>query len=135
MPSSNVLQRFVGKFSALMNPLTLIIINMAIVVILYVGGHQVDDGILTQGQVIALVNYMSQILVELVKLANLIISVTKAVACGNRIQQILEVEPSRRMDSWRMVHSIQMMTISYSTMYPCAIAVPRSRPWKILPCM
>lgn len=92
----NVLQRFVGKFSALMNPLTLIIINMAIVVILYVGGHQVDDGILTQGQVIALVNYMSQILVELVKLANLIISVTKAVACGNRIQQILEVEPSQK---------------------------------------
>ena len=92
----NVLQRFVGKFSALMTPLTLIIINMAIVVILYVGGHQVDDGILTQGQVIALVNYMSQILVELVKLANLIISVTKAVACGNRIQQILEVEPSQK---------------------------------------
>ena len=92
----NVLQRFVGKFSALMNPLTLIIINMAIVVILYVGGHQVNDGILTQGQVIALVNYMSQILVELVKLANLIISVTKAVACGNRIQQILEVEPSQK---------------------------------------
>ena len=92
----NVLQRFVGKFSALMNPLTLIIINMAIVVILYVGGHQVDDGILTQGQVIALVNYMSQILVELVKLANLIISVTKAVACGNRIQQILEVKPSQK---------------------------------------
>ena len=92
----NVLQRFVGKFSALMNPLTLIIINMAIVVVLYVGGHQVDDGILTQGQVIALVNYMSQILVELVKLANLIISVTKAVACGNRIQQILEVKPSQK---------------------------------------
>ena len=92
----NVLQRFVGKFSALMNPLTLIIINMAIVVLLYVGGHQVNDGILTQGQVIALVNYMSQILVELVKLANLIISVTKAVACGNRIQQILEVEPSQK---------------------------------------
>ena len=92
----NVLQRFVGKFSALMNPLTLIIINMAIVVLLYTGGHQVNDGILTQGQVIALVNYMSQILVELVKLANLIISVTKAVACGNRIQQILEVEPSQK---------------------------------------
>ena len=92
----NVLQRFVGKFSALMNPLTLIIINMAIVVLLYVGGHQVNNGILTQGQVIALVNYMSQILVELVKLANLIISVTKAVACGNRIQQILEVEPSQK---------------------------------------
>lgn len=92
--SLNGLQRFVGKFSALMNPLTLIIINMAIVVLLYVGGYQVNSGIITQGEVIALVNYMSQILVELVKLANLIITVTKAVACGNRIQQILEVEPS-----------------------------------------
>ena len=88
------LQRFVGKFSALMNPLTLIIINMAIVILLYVGGYQVNSGIITQGEVIALVNYMSQILVELVKLANLIITVTKAVACGNRIEQILEVESS-----------------------------------------
>lgn len=92
--SLNSLQRFVGKFSALMNPLTLIIINMAIVVLLYVGGYQVNGGIITQGEVIALVNYMSQILVELVKLANLIITVTKAVACGNRIEQILEVESS-----------------------------------------
>ena len=92
--SLNGLQRFVGKFSALMNPLTLIIINMAIVILLYVGGYQVNSGIITQGEVIALVNYMSQILVELVKLANLIITVTKAVAGGNRIEQILEVESS-----------------------------------------
>ena len=92
--SLNGLQRFVGKFSALMNPLTLIIINMAIVILLYVGGYQVNSCIITQGEVIALVNYMSQILVELVKLANLIITVTKAVACGNRIEQILEVESS-----------------------------------------
>ena len=92
--SLNGQQRFVGKFSALMNPLTLIIINMAIVILLYVGGYQVNSGIITQGEVIALVNYMSQILVELVKLANLIITVTKAVACGNRIEQILEVESS-----------------------------------------
>ena len=92
--SLNGLQRFVGKFSALMNPLTLIIINMAIVILLYVGGYQVNSGIITQGEVIALVNYMSQILVELVKLANLIITVTKAVACGNRIEKILEVESS-----------------------------------------
>lgn len=92
--SLNSLQRFVGKFSALMNPLTLVIINMAIVVLLFVGGRQVNSGVITQGEVIALVNYMSQILVELVKLANLIITVTKAVACGNRIQQILEVKPS-----------------------------------------
>jgi ABC-type multidrug transport system fused ATPase/permease subunit len=92
----NSLQRFVGKFSALMNPLTLIIINLAIVVLLYVGGWQVNTGVISQGSVIALVNYMSQILVELVKLANLIITVTKAVACGNRIEQVLEVESSMK---------------------------------------
>lgn len=92
----NGLQRFVGKLSGLMNPLTFIIINMAIVVLIYVGGVQVDTGVITQGEVVALVNYMSQILVELVKLANLIITVTKAVACGNRIGQMLEVQSSQK---------------------------------------
>ena len=92
----NSLQRFVGKLSGLMNPLTFIIINMAIVVLIYVGGVQVDTGVITQGEVVALVNYMSQILVELVKLANLIITVTKAVACGNRIGQMLEVQSSQK---------------------------------------
>lgn len=91
----NGLQRFVGKLSGLMNPLTFIIINMAIVVLIYVGGVQVDTGVITQGEVVALVNYMSQILVELVKLANLIITVTKAVACGNRIGQMLEIQSSQ----------------------------------------
>lgn len=94
--SLNSLQRFVGKLSGLMNPLTFIIINMAIVVLIYVGGVQVNAGVITQGEVVALVNYMSQILVELVKLANLIITVTKAVACGNRIGQMLEVQSSQK---------------------------------------
>ncbi len=87
------IQNFVGKISALMNPATYIIVNVATIVLIYTGAVQVDEGILTQGEVIALVNYMSQILVELVKLANLIITVTKAVACGNRIQTVFE-QPS-----------------------------------------
>ncbi len=87
------IQNFVGKISALMNPVTYIIVNVATIVLIYTGAMQVDEGILTQGEVIALVNYMSQILVELVKLANLIITVTKAVACGNRIQTVFE-QPS-----------------------------------------
>ena len=83
-----------GKISALMNPLTYIIINGAIIVLIYVGAVRVNVGGLKQGQVLALVNYMSQILVELVKLANLIITVTKAIACANRIEGVFEVEPS-----------------------------------------
>ena len=85
------LQMFVGRISALMNPVTYIIINLAIIVLIWTGAIQVNSGIITQGEVVALVNYMSQILVELIKLANLIITVTKAVACGNRIESILEI--------------------------------------------
>lgn len=85
------MQTFAGKISALMNPLTYVVINAGLVALIYVGALRVEAGILSQGQVVALVNYMSQILVELVKLANLIITVTKAVACGNRIQTILEI--------------------------------------------
>ena len=85
------MQTFAGKISALMNPLTYVVINAGLVALIYVGALQVEAGILSQGQVIALVNYMSQILVELVKLANLIITVTKAVACGNRIQTVFEI--------------------------------------------
>ncbi len=88
------LQKFTGKISALMNPLTFIIINLAVIILIYTGAIEVYKGILTQGAVVALYNYMSQILVELIKLANLIISITKAVACGNRIQAVLELEPS-----------------------------------------
>lgn len=88
------LQKYVGKISALLNPLTYIIINFAIIALIHQGSLQVSLGILTQGQVVALYNYMSQILVELIKLANLIISITKAVACGNRIQAVLDLEAS-----------------------------------------
>ena len=85
------MQEIAGRISALMNPLTYIVINAGLIALIYVGALRVEAGILTQGQVVALVNYMSQILVELVKLANLIITVTKAVACGNRIESIFEI--------------------------------------------
>lgn len=88
------LQSFTGRISALMNPLTFIIINFAVIILIHTGAVQVNLGNLTQGSVVALYNYMSQILVELIKLANLIITITKAVACGNRVQNILEIEPS-----------------------------------------
>ena len=87
-------QLLVGRISALMNPVTLIIVNVSTLVIIWIGAGQVFEGILTQGEVVALVNYMSQILVELVKLANLIILITKAVACGNRVADVLEKEPA-----------------------------------------
>lgn len=88
------LQLLVGKISALTNPVTYVFLNVALVVLLYVGAIRVDGGLLTQGKVIALVNYMSQILVELIKLANTIVLSTKAVACGNRIQSVFEMKPS-----------------------------------------
>lgn len=92
------MQLLVGRVSALMNPITFIIINCATIAVIWVGAGQVFDGIITRGEVVALVNYMSQILVELVKLANLIILVTKSIACGNRIAEVLEVEPSVKSD-------------------------------------
>lgn len=88
------MQVFVGKISALLNPVTYIIINVAIVAVIWVGGEQVDSGTITQGKVIALVNYMSQILVELIKMANLIILISKATACMNRVDSIFQVETS-----------------------------------------
>ena len=88
------IQMLVGRISTLMNPLTYVIINFAIIAVIWVGGRQVDIGRISQGEVIALVNYMSQILVELVKLANLIITINKAIACGNRIQEVLETVPT-----------------------------------------
>lgn len=83
------MQLFVGKISALTNPVTYVMINIALLVLLWTGGIQIDTGNLTQGEVVALVNYMSQILVELVKLANTIVLTTKAVACGSRVQAYL----------------------------------------------
>ena len=84
-------QVFVGKISALMNPITYVIVNGATIILIWTGAWQVEGGIITQGAVVALVNYMSQILVELIKLANLIITVTKAIACGNRIEAVMEI--------------------------------------------
>ena len=90
------LQKFAGKISGLTNPLTFIIINFAILVLIHTGAVRVSLGTLSQGQVVALYNYMSQILVEHIKLANLIISVTKAMACFNRIQDVFHIEPSMK---------------------------------------
>ena len=87
-------QLYVGKISALMNPLTYVIINGAIVVLVWAGALRVDNGYITQGAVVALINYMSQILVELIKLANLIININKSIACGNRIESIFELQSS-----------------------------------------
>lgn len=87
------MQTAVGRISAFMNPATFVLINLAIIALIYVGAIRVDYGAISRGAVVALYNYMSQILVELIKLANLIISVTKAIACGNRIQSVLDIEP------------------------------------------
>ena len=88
------MQLLVGRISALMNPLTIIIVNAATIIIIWIGANQVYSGVLSQGDVVALVSYMSQILVELVKLANVIILITKAVACGNRVADVLSTESS-----------------------------------------
>lgn len=87
-------QVFVGKISALMNPLTYVIINLAIIAVVWISGKQVDTGVLTQGETVALVNYMSQILVELIKLANLIVSISKALACANRVSAVFAEKSS-----------------------------------------
>lgn len=90
-------QNRVGRLSSLLNPLSYALVNLAIVVLVYAGALQVNEGNLLQGEVIALYNYMSQILVELIKLASLIITLTKAVACGRRVQAMLEVKPTMQM--------------------------------------
>jgi ABC-type multidrug transport system fused ATPase/permease subunit len=97
-----------GRISALMNPITFVMINLAVVILVYVGALKVEGGILTQGLVIALYNYMSQILVELIKMATMIITLTKAVACGNRLSDVLELEPSQINGSRRDVISGQV---------------------------
>ena len=92
-------QVFVGKISALLNPVTYIMINLATVAVIWVGALQVDAGLLTQGKVVALVNYMSQILTELIKLANLIIIISKSVACMNRVDSVFRIEPGIKEES------------------------------------
>ena len=88
------MQLYGGRISAYLNPITYVIVNLSIVLIIYVGGLRVDTGRLTQGEVISLINYMSQVLVELIKLSNLIINLTKSVACGNRINDVFKLTPS-----------------------------------------
>ena len=88
------MQLYGGKISAYLNPITYVIVNLSIVLIIYVGGFRVNTGRLTQGEVISLINYMSQVLVELIKLSNLIINLTKSVACGNRIYDVFKIKPS-----------------------------------------
>ena len=106
-------QIYVGKISALMNPLTYVIIG-AIVVLVWTGAVRVDNGYITQGEVVALINYMSQILVELVKLANLIININKSIACGNRIQSIFEMQPSITDGSGQKVDKVRTDTADRS---------------------
>ena len=101
------LQLLVGRISALMNPVTLIIVDVAIIAVIWIGAKEVDAGIITRGEVVALVSYMSQILVELVKLANLIILITKAVACGNRVQTVFEITPSIQDMSKEPVEAVE----------------------------
>ena len=107
-------QIYVGKISALMNPLTYVIINGAIVVLVWTGAVRVDNGYIAQGEVVALINYMSQILVELVKLANLIININKSIACGNRIQSIFEMQPSITDGSGQKVDKVRTDTADRS---------------------
>ncbi|KIR02375.1 Lipid A export ATP-binding/permease protein MsbA [Lachnospiraceae bacterium TWA4] len=108
-------QMLVGKISSLMNPATYVVVNVATIVILQVGGHKVFDGILSQGEVLALVNYMAQILVELIKLANLIISIPKSLACADRISEILSTESSMDDGNEELstIHSIQFNDVSF----------------------
>ena len=90
------LSKKVGMVSSLMNPLTYVIINIGIAALIYKGAIRVEDGALTQGQIVALYNYMSQILIELVKFANMFLNITRSIACGNRVQSILEIEPGMK---------------------------------------
>lgn len=90
------MQMFVGKISGLMNPVTFVIVNGMTAYLIYTGALQVDGGVITQGEVVALVNYMGQILVELIKFANLIVTITKAIACGNRIWGVFEIPEGER---------------------------------------
>ncbi|MBR5377126.1 MAG: ABC transporter ATP-binding protein [Lachnospiraceae bacterium] len=92
----NLLQKSVGRISALLNPVTFIIINAATIILLYTGAVKVDEAVITRGELIALVNYMSQILIELIKLANLIVTISRALACADRVADILDITPGMK---------------------------------------
>ncbi len=108
-------QKRVGYFSALMNPLTYIAINIAVIALIYVGAIRVDSGVLTQGEVVALYNYMSQILIELIKFANLIVSIAKAIASGKRISAVLALTPSNMQGE-----RAELDDSEYSVEFKCA---------------
>lgn len=109
----NSLQKFVGMISGLMNPLTYIVVNGAIIALIWVGALRVNSGILTQGQVVALYNYMSQILVELVKLANLIILITKALACAGRIENVFDIETGMKQGDSTFSNDENAITVEF----------------------
>lgn len=117
------IQLLVGRISALMNPVTLIIVNVATIVLIWMGAGQVYQGEITQGEVVALVNYMSQILVELVKLANLIVLITKAAACGNRVADVLDIEPTIPMNKDQMLHAAEVILKEENDMSECTAMV------------
>ena len=104
------LSKKVGMVSSLMNPLTYVIINIGIAALIYKGAIRVEDGALTQGQIVALYNYMSQILIELVKFANMFLNITRSIACGNRVQSILEIEPGMKEGAASFVKDIEENT-------------------------
>ena len=108
-------QQKAGRISNLMNPLTFVIVNLAVVILIQIGALKVYDGILTQGLVVALYNYMTQILVELVKMANLIISMTKAAACAGRVQSVLELKDTQEngtVDASELVGSVEFRNVT-----------------------
>ena len=111
-------QLFVGKLSALTNPVTFVVVNAATIALIYTGAVRVDTGYITQGEVVALVNYMSQILIELVKLANLIITITKALACANRIESVFEIQSCME---WKENTGREKAGISTAGEAPCAV--------------
>ncbi len=115
--SLTALQRLVGKISALMNPLTYIVVNTAVILIIYVGGHRVYNGTLTQGEIVALYNYMSQILVELVKLANMIMTVNKALASSSRVDAVLNrenfIEPLSADEKIKSTSAVEFKNVSF----------------------
>ncbi len=114
----NKMQMLVGKISALLNPVTYVLINVATMVILWIGGVKVDGGNLTQGEVVALVNYMAQILVELIKLANMIILITKAIACQKRIQSVFDIQIEEEIEgntsNKQNSHLIEFKDVSFT---------------------
>lgn len=120
------IQKYAGKISALMNPMTYAVINAAIIALIYIGALRVYSGAITQGEVVALYNYMSQILVELIKLANMIVTITKALACAKRIEDVLETEPSMENGKIKNVRDggveFRNVSLRYSGGGDCALS-------------